>query len=694
MNYFSMLLITLALLLTTPGHALEAPAQTHEHIKVRLVSEQSRATAGGSLTLALVLEHEPHWHTYWQFPGDSGLPTTLKLKFDEGDWQPAQLQWPVPQPLNVGGIHNVGYEGVAWLLTDVRLPSPLPKTLHAQTTWLVCEEICIPGKATFALALTEASGAAPVDSERLTEFAKARDALPKIAPSTWRVRYAHDEKAKTVVFSLDGDLAVLGEGEQSLFVGSDTLAAIAPSPLSFSGGQLQTRRPQHEAFDGAPETLPLLWVVQTEGARMGFQTVATRVDATALTALVPTPPAAPSANIGFAWALLLAFGGGVILNLMPCVLPVLSIKILGLLASGPGAIRAHALAYSAGVITSFLLLGVVLLTLRQAGTALGWGFQLQSPALVGALSLLMFVMALSMSGLVHFGYGMAGLEDRVVGRHSGHTGAFLTGVLACVVASPCTAPMMGSALGYALVQPPVESLSVLMALGLGLAAPVLVLAFVPALAKLMPKPGAWMQTLKQVLAVPMYLSAIWLAWVLANQRGVDAFALVLVAATALALGLIWLEKLRFDDAFKQKVLAWTLTLSALVPLALAVRAPMASASQVHWQSYSEAALAQARSAGKPVLVNMTAAWCVTCKLNERVAMSGAEFAQLSQSTDTVLLKGDWTDQDVKITKYLQSFGASGVPLVVVYPRTGAQPVVLPQLLTPALIKEALEQAAK
>lgn len=691
MNYLATLFFTLAVLLGTTARAVEAPAQAHEHIKVRLLSEQQPA-AGGQLTLALVLEHDPHWHTYWQFPGDSGLPTTLKIKFDDGDWQPAVLQWPVPQPLDVGGIHNVGYEGVAWLLTELRLPSPLPKTLHAQATWLVCEEVCIPGKATFELPLTASEQAAGVNTARLTEFAKARDALPKAAPTQWRARFAHDEKAKQVIFVLDGDLAALAEGEKSLFVASDTLAAIAPSPLTLSAGQLRTSRPQHEAFDGVPETLALLWVVQTDGARIGFQSVATRVDAAELTAMGPTTPAAPSASMSFAWALLLAFGGGVILNLMPCVLPVLSIKILGLVSSGPGAIRAHALAYSAGVISSFLLLGVVLLALRHAGTALGWGFQLQSPWLVGALSLLMFVMALSMSGLVHFGYGMAGLEDRVVGQQGGHTSAFLTGVLACVVASPCTAPMMGSALGYALVQPASVSLSVLMALGLGLAAPILVLAFVPALAKSMPKPGAWMQTLKQVLAVPMYLSAIWLAWVLANQRGVDAFALLLVAATALALGLIWLENLRFGDGVKQKTLAWMLTLSALIPLGMAVR-PEPKVAPVQWQAYSEAALAQARSAGKPVLVNMTAAWCVTCKLNERVAMSGEAFAMLSQSTGTVLLKGDWTDQDAKITNYLQSFAASGVPLVVVYPRSGAHPVVLPQLLTPALVQEALEQAA-
>lgn len=679
------------LFLSNACHALEAAPQEHDHIRVRLLAEPVNTE---QITLALVLEHEQHWHTYWQFPGDSGLPTKLKLRFDQNDWQDATLQWPVPQPLDVGGIHNVGYEGETWLLTQIVLPSPRPKVLYASATWLVCKEECIPGKAQFELALDGAN--AIEDPKRFSDFAKARDAMPKQAPSDWRARFAMDEQSKSVTFALDGELSLLSAGDVSLFVGSDTLAAIAPSPITKSAQSLRTTRLRHEAFDALPEQVPLVWVLENDGTRVGFTLNAVRVEAAEIGALSSVSPSAalPGApGMSFALALLLAFGGGVILNLMPCVLPVLSIKVLALISTSPAAIRAHALAYSAGVICSFLALGIVLLGLRHGGAALGWGFQLQSPWLVGVLSLLMFVMALSMSGLVHFGYGMAGLEDRLVQNRSGHASAFLTGVLACVVASPCTAPMMGSALGYALVQPAPVSLSVLLALGLGLAAPMLLLAVVPALAKFMPKPGAWMQTLKQVLAVPMYLSAIWLAWVLANQRGVDAFALLLVAATALALGLVWLDTLRFQDGGRKKLLAWALSVSAVIPLALAVR-PTPVVASVQWQAYSESALAQAQRAGVPVLVNMTAAWCVTCKLNERVAMSGEHFASLSQRTDTVLLKGDWTDQDANITNYLQSFGASGVPLVVVYPRSGAQPVVLPQLLTPALVTQALEQAAK
>ena len=517
------LLLLANLLASASCQALEAAAQTHDHLRVRLISEQQQLSPGARLTLALVLEHEVHWHTYWQYPGDSGLPTKLKLKFDQGDWQDARLQWPVPEPLEVGGIHNVGYHGETWLLTDVALPTPAPKTLYAQATWLVCKEECIPGKAEFELPLSVAESTVN-DPARLADFAKARDALPKAAPSDWRARFAMNEQAKSITFALEGDLSPLAAGEASLFVGSDTLSAIAPSALTLSSGSVRTTRARHDAFDALPANVSLLWVVQNDGARVGFQTLATPAPLAELGALNTSTAAAPNApGMSFAWALLLAFGGGVILNLMPCVLPVLSIKVLGLISAGPGAIRAHAWAYSAGVVSSFVFLGVVLLALRQAGAALGWGFQLQSPWLVGLLSLLMFVMALSMSGLVHFGYGMASVEDRVLQNRSGHGGAFLTGVLACVVASPCTAPMMGSALGYALVQPALVSLSVLMALGLGLAAPMLVLAVLPSLAQSMPKPGAWMQTLKQVLAVPMYLSAIWLGWVLANQRGIDAF---------------------------------------------------------------------------------------------------------------------------------------------------------------------------
>jgi len=679
--------------------------QRFEHVGISVYAEHSLLQAGGRTTLAFRLRHDPHWHTYWKFPGDSGLPTKLKLRIGNAQAIAAPLQWPTPQPIDVGGIHNVGYEGEVWLLADVAAPTEsIDKlTLTAELSWLICKEECIPGRGEFLMQLPIGNTGA-IDNSHTNTFAKARAALPKAAPEDWKASVLM--QGAQIRLQLDGDLAAFAAAKSlQLFVGSDSFAEIKPSPIAISASRLTALRAKHEAFTEMPIALELLWVMQSDtGERVGFVTSASlsiREAGDQSTAL-PGTAANSAASVTLPMALLLAFLGGVILNLMPCVLPVLSLKIMGLLEAGPAAVRMHGLYYSAGVISSFLLLGAVLLILRSAGQSLGWGFQLQSPALVAGLSLLLFVLALSMSGLVHFGYGLAGLAQNIgvqnssvpAQQDSGHghaRSAFFSGVLACVVASPCTAPMMGTALGYALVQPAWVSLSVLATLGLGLAAPMLLLAAIPALALYMPKPGAWMQTLKHALAVPMYLSAIWLGWVLAQQRGVDAFAWLLVAAVLLALGLVWREQQRFTDAKFSRLGAHALILIAALPVFFALQKPD-PVSEVDWQTYSAASLRNLRDQGEPVLVQMTAAWCVTCKLNERVAMSGADFAASLREKGVYALKGDWTDQDAAITSYLQSYGASGVPLVVLYSRNG-DAEVLPQILTPAIVEAALIRAA-
>ena len=676
--------------------------QRFEHLGITVYAEHSSLQAGMTTTLAFRLRHDPHWHTYWKYPGDSGLPSKLKLRIGAAPAIAAQLQWPTPEPLDVGGIHNVGYNGELWLLADVAVPANAQQTLQlaAELSWLVCREECIPGRGEFVLQRPVAD-VEVLDAAHREVFAKARAALPSAAPADWLASFALD--AAQIRFTLDGDLAPFAEAKSvELFVGSDNFAAIQPSPVAFSARTLATARAKHEAFTEAPEALELLWVMKTAaGERMGFSTLARSAKATSTTSDATvivdglTPAAANAASMTLPIALLLAFFGGLILNLMPCVLPVLSLKIMGLLEAGPAAVRAHGVYYSIGVVSSFLALGVLLLSLRSAGYALGWGFQLQSPWLVAGLSLLLFALALSMSGLVHFGYGLAGLGQNLaqpgVGS-SGHTrSAFFSGVLACVVASPCTAPMMGTALGYALVQPAWVSLSVLGVLGSGLAAPMLLLAVMPTLARHMPKPGAWMNTLKQALALPMYLSAIWLAWVLAQQRGVDAMALLLVAAVLLGLGLTWLEQQRFTGRKFARLGAYALMISAALPVFYALQ-PTNAAAKVAWKPYSAASLQRLRDQGEPVLVEMTAAWCVTCKLNERVAMSGASFAKSLRDKGVHAIKGDWTDQDAAITSYLRSYGASGVPLVVLYSRKGTAEV-LPQVLTPAIVEAALVRAA-
>ncbi|MDE2155107.1 MAG: protein-disulfide reductase DsbD [Xanthomonadaceae bacterium] len=396
-------------------------------------------------------------------------------------------------------------------------------------------------------------------------------------------------------------------------------------------------------------------------------------------------------------ALLLALGGGLVLNLMPCVLPVLSIKAVSVLESGESHARArrHALFYTAGVLSSFAILGMGILALRAAGHALGWGTQLQQPLLVGMLALVMLAVGLSMSGVVQFGASL-GNTGAMLASRSGPAGDFFTGVLAVVVASPCTAPFMGSALAYAFAAPMLSALLVFLALGVGLALPFLLIGFVPALARLLPRPGRWMETLKQVLAFPMYLTAAWLVWVLANQRGADAVGLVLVAMVLLAMTLWWFERSRARGSLSRALVA-LLALVTLVPMYLLAQVPPPSAVAAPRDgvvAYSPRKLAALRAAGTPVFVDITADWCVTCKANEHTVLDTQAFRDLLQRTGAVYMKGDWTDVNPTIGAFLQQYHSPGVPLYVVFPGNGGPGKQLSTVLTYSRVQQALTEAAR
>ncbi|MEJ1097317.1 MULTISPECIES: protein-disulfide reductase DsbD [unclassified Pseudoxanthomonas] len=401
---------------------------------------------------------------------------------------------------------------------------------------------------------------------------------------------------------------------------------------------------------------------------------------------------------GFLLALLLALGGGLVLNLMPCVLPVLSLKALSLADSGRsgGHARQSALWYTAGVLISFVAIGALALGLRAAGQALGWGFQLQQPWVVGLLAYLMFAIGLSLSGVFSVGHRLAGAGDALT-RQTGPAGDFFTGVLAVVIASPCTAPFMGAALAFAFTASTPLALMVFAALGLGLALPFLLIGFVPALANRLPRPGAWMETLKQFLAFPMYLTAVWLLWVLGNQRGIDAIGLALAGLVLLALGLWWFQRLRLRTAPLRRALAVALVAASLVPLAMAHRLPSASRASADGAaavSFSNAKLASLRAEGRVVFVDMTADWCVTCKANEKTVLHTQAFRDLLEQHDAVFMQGDWTNVDPEITAFLESHKAVGVPLYVVYPRNGGEGEVLPTVLTRKMVSDALARAAQ
>ena len=404
---------------------------------------------------------------------------------------------------------------------------------------------------------------------------------------------------------------------------------------------------------------------------------------------------APSGATGLIAALCLAFAGGLILNLMPCVLPVLSIKVVGLLESGEDVAKArrHALAYTLGVLCSFTTIGLAIVTLRSAGHAFGWGAQLQQPLLVGVLACLMVAVGLSMSGVVQFGTSLGNL-GRPLAAHTGAVGDFFTGVLAVAVASPCVAPFMGAALGYAFAAPRLAALLVFLTLGLGLALPFLLVGFIPALGRFLPRPGAWMETLRQILAFPMYLTAVWLVWVLANERGADAVGLVLVAAVLLAMSLWWFERSRSRGAMS-KALAVVLTLLVSLPLYQLTQLPapaMRGTSEANVVAYTPEKLAALRAANTPVFVDMTADWCITCKANEHAVLDTPSFHALLQRTRAVYMRGDWTDVDPTIEAFLEQYNSPGVPLYVVFPKSGGQGEQLPNVLTAAIVEKALNDA--
>jgi thiol:disulfide interchange protein/DsbC/DsbD-like thiol-disulfide interchange protein len=715
MRLISVLLLLHALLFAP---VTSAAPQRFDHLSAELVAEQREVAPGSTVTVALRLLHDEGWHTYWVNPGDAGIETRFRWTLPEGV-SAGPVQWPVPKHFDIGGVHNLGYKDETWLLVDLAVADSvaagqtLPVGLEA--SWLVCEEACIPGKGNFSINLAmdlAVASQSSADTMLRPAFAKAREHLPRAAPADWQASFELGEK--DVGLLLEGPLdALTGAKRVELFVATPSVVAYAPPAIGVTAERIGSRIAKNDYYSADPERIELLWVGnEADGSRVGYRIEASRV--AQLAAAIPTPanlpdgptvaaggsgPPAPALGLG--WALLFAVAGGLILNLMPCVFPVLSLKALSLAESGANDhhARSHSLWYTAGVLLSFMALGLAVILLREAGQALGWGFQLQSPWFVAGLVYLFVVLGLSLSGAISIGNRITGFGQSLT-EGEGARSAFFTGVLACVVASPCTAPFMGSALGYAFTLPTVQALLIFLALGLGLALPFLLIGFVPGLARRLPRPGRWMETLKQALAFPLYLSAVWLLWVLGQQVGIDGAALALVGVIVLIFALWWLERVADDEGrgrIVHQLLAAAVAAAALYPVMVIARgdfaAPAQAAAQGRWEPYSAARLAELRAAGTPVLIDMTAAWCATCKVNERIALSSERFFGALEQNGVVAMKGDWTDYNAEITAFLQEFGAAGVPLYVVYPRGSGKPEVLPQVLTPDLVLRAIDKAA-
>jgi thiol:disulfide interchange protein len=665
-------------------------------VRAALVSEQMAVRPGDKVTVALRQTITPGWHTYWKNPGDSGEPTTIEWKLPSGVTA-APLEWPLPEAIPFGPLTNYGYSNELLLLSDITVPHDFAGpsvTLSANVRWLVCKDICVPEETTASLTLPLIpAGLSPRPSPDARAIAAARGSLPQAAP--WPVRY--ESAGKTIALKIDALGAQQGATEARFFPltwGQVDNAAEQKANFSSGGLNLRMQRGEGELASNAPlEGVLALENTGTDGGkvRRGYIVRADAAPASAGT-LAAAANAGETADLGFGVALMFAVLGGLILNLMPCVFPVLSLKAYGLAQGAAARRRAGGLAYLAGVLASFGLIAAGLMALRAAGLAAGWGIQFQSPGFVLALTALFLALGLNMSGVFEFGGSLTGTGDGLT-RKEGLTGSFFTGVLATIVATPCTAPFMGAAVGYAFSQPPVQAVAVLMALGLGFALPLTLLSMSPALGRLLPRPGTWMIRFKQVMAFPLYATAGWLVWVLSVQQGSDGVfaAIVTLLAVAFAAWLVGLPgrgtALRTGAAAVIAILGiagGAAMLSATPQVGGASQAENGAGprSEVFTQARLDTLLAE----GKPVFVNLTAAWCISCKVNERVALNSERIAGAFKDRGIVYLKGDWTSANPEITAVLQSFGRAGVPLYLLYSgRQDSPPQVLPQLLTESII---------
>lgn len=686
-----------ALLLVCFAATATAAPVTVDHVEADLIAENTGLVAGDYQNwVALRLQPEPGWHVYWLNPGDSGIPTSLQWSLPTGV-EAGPIEWPYPHAQRLGDLTNYGYGEETLHLVPVTVaadwPTDRPVPLQAEAKWLVCKDICIPGKATLGLELPLTRTATP-DPAWSSTFAKARTELPRAAPD-WEARYA----------IADGSLSLAVEGAKlsadriEFFPeANDLVNHAAPQRIALAAGNgLRLSQALSSYFVEAPNPLRGVLVLHEGAQARAFQIRASAGAVTAVAASVSAQPASSPAAAAvpapkppsLVAVLLSALLGGLILNLMPCVFPVLSLKALSVMQSrgqSDREARHQALAYTAGVIGSFLAVAALLLVLRAGGKAIGWGFQLQSPAFIGLLAYLLLALGLSLSGAAHFGTRWMGV-GQILTQKSGNAGAFFTGVLAVVVASPCTVPFMGSAVGYAMTQSSAMTLLVFAALGLGLALPFLLIGFFPRLAAWLPRPGAWMETFKQAMAFPLYLTVAWLLWVLARQAGADAVGLVLVGLVLVALAVwLWPRGGWFAGLVKLGALAGAAVLlwqPALVP-GPAVAASGATGAEV----WSEEKVAGLRARGDTIFVDFTADWCLTCKVNERVALKTEAVQDAFRERGVAFLVADWTRNDPAITRVLERHQRPGVPLYLVYVN-GGEPKVLPQVLTPQIVLDAL-----
>jgi len=737
MTSFSKFFITFALsLFTVSGFAEESAPLRTDHLRSQLLSSQSEVVAGQPFWVGLRLQHDPQWHTYWKVSGDAGLPTEIKWTLPAG-WRASAIHWPVPQRISEGNLTTFALADDTLLLVQITPAANAPPgavNLSAQANWLICHDVCIPGQGEYPLKLNVGSTAKA--GLWHTRLQRAQQALPKNlsgwrADAQWRadgvvvqlrpqqgqplpavLEYfphhpdliANAKPQSWVVRSGVGTLTIpaaenktrWGKLDGVLVADGGAWAGTVEAPIRGARAVAHTvsltPSPSPEGR-GEAGTQPLSprergW---GEGTTQANSTAATSTDSPA--EVKPSP---------WLTALLGAFLGGLILNLMPCVFPVLSIKIVSIVqheARHPGVLHRHGLLYTAGVMLGFLGLAALLLAARAAGAELGWGFQLQNPWFVLALAALFILIALNLFGVfeIRWGQTRAAAADHAAQQQAQlhpHLSAFATGLLAVVVASPCSAPFMGAALGFALTQPTLLALLVFAMLGLGLALPYLVLCYSPGLLKRLPKSGAWMEHFKQFLALPMLATVGWLLWVYGLQTSLEQQGRALLALCGLTIA-VWAwgrhqRRGRSGTAPTGKTwLVFTLLVLSFASYAVwRSQARMQSEASI-WQPYSESAMQSALAQNKTVFVDFTAAWCISCQVNKKAVLETEAVKQALAASGIVLLRADWTKPDPAISAALHKLGRNGIPVYWLQ-RPGQPPVLLPEVLTRDILLSALK----